>query len=465
MPEIDVRPAQPGDLDQVVECQATCWEEAYADLVPRRYPDDLSPPGRRRERWRRRIGGERRVAVAAHGVQVVGVASSGPRKDDDVEPAVELISLYVRQAWWGRGIGSRLLDACVGDADAYLWVFEANERARDFYASKGFRPDGSGKLDPGTDLWEIRLVRHGAAGADRLAAAGLVDYESDIDDNERWVDFALRDGDIVISTRSKSGTTWMQMICALLVFQTPALPEPLSYLSPWLDHLVVQQDELFARLAGQRHRRIIKTHTPLDGIRVRSGASYIVVSRQPLDMAVSLYHQGANLDRARIAELAGQPPPAETGPRPILRDWLLEWIERDDDPRTSLDSLPGVLAHVADARRRERSEDNVLVVRYEDLLADLDGQMRRIAARLGIAVDDTIWPGLVRAATLDGMRAALDSVVPDPDRIFRDRRAFFGRGSSGAGRELLTDAEYAHYRQRVRDVSSPDLDAWLHGDA
>ena len=49
-------------------------------------------------------------------------------------------------------------------------------------------------------------------------------YRSDDEDSARWEEFRFRDGDIVISTRSKSGTTWMQMICALLVFQTPDLP-------------------------------------------------------------------------------------------------------------------------------------------------------------------------------------------------------------------------------------------------
>ena len=43
-------------------------------------------------------------------------------------------------------------------------------------------------------------------------------YRSDEEDSARWTGFPFRDGDIVISTRSKSGTTWMQMICALLVF-------------------------------------------------------------------------------------------------------------------------------------------------------------------------------------------------------------------------------------------------------
>jgi aryl sulfotransferase len=37
----------------------------------------------------------------------------------------------------------------------------------------------------------------------------------------------------------------------------------LAELSPWLD---ISRDEVQARLSAQRHRRFIKTHTPLDGI-------------------------------------------------------------------------------------------------------------------------------------------------------------------------------------------------------
>jgi hypothetical protein len=228
----------------------------------------------------------------------------------------------------------------------------------------------------------------------------------------------------------------------------------------------VPQDTVFAALAGQRHRRIVKTHTPLDGIRMRDGATYVVVVRQPIDMAVSLYHQGANLDRARIAELAGLPAPEPSAePRTTLHEWLLEWIDSDADPLSSLDSLPGVLAHASDARERAMRASNVLVVRYEDLLADLDGQMRVVSARLGIAVDPSTWPDLVSAATLDSMRANVEAVIPDPGGIMHDHGAFFRRGTSGAGREALSDAEYARYRERVRALSSSDLDAWLHGAA
>lgn len=108
-----------------------------------------------------------------------------------------------------------------------------------------------------------------------------VRYRSDDEDSDRWTDFVFRPGDIVISTRSKSGTTWMQMICALLIFQTTELPERLNALSPWLDFLGTPKDEAYERLAAQDHRRFIKTHTPLDGIPLDDRVAYIVVARHP----------------------------------------------------------------------------------------------------------------------------------------------------------------------------------------
>ncbi|WDV30559.1 sulfotransferase domain-containing protein [Streptomyces sp. AD16] len=106
-------------------------------------------------------------------------------------------------------------------------------------------------------------------------------YKSPQQDSARWDDFPLREGDIVVSSPAKAGTTWVQMICALLIFQTPELPKPLSALSPWLDQLFTPRDQMFAQLAEQEHRRVIKTHVPLDGLPLDPRVSYLVVARHP----------------------------------------------------------------------------------------------------------------------------------------------------------------------------------------
>lgn len=167
-----------------------------------------------------------------------------------------------------------------------------------------------------------------------------VRYRSPDEDSGRWDGFAFRPGDIVISTRSKHGTTWMQAICALLVFQTPELPGPLAELSPWLDWVGEPRRDVVARLEAQAHRRFLKTHTPLDGLPRDSLATFVVIARHPLDAAVSLYYQGANLDRDRIASLTGTHRPDPMAAPPPLHDWLVDWIDREASPRQELDSLP-----------------------------------------------------------------------------------------------------------------------------
>ena len=300
-----------------------------------------------------------------------------------------------------------------------------------------------------------------------------VRYQSDDEDSARWEGFEFRPGDIVISTRSKSGTTWMQMICALLIFQRPDLPAPLGRLSPWLDWLITPREQVLARLGAQQHRRFIKTHTPLDGLPSDPRATYIIVGRHPLDMAVSLYHQSQNINRDRVRELTGRCGPDDARkPRPALHDWLVSWIDSRERPEEQLDSLPGVMWHLSDAWAKRTSPavlpepgaagPAVLLVHYDDLSADLDGEMRRLAALLGITVPEQRWPDLVRAATFEHMRARAAAQAPDPAGILKDPAAFFRRGYGGAGHEELEQAELARYYARAAMLAAPDLLSWLH---
>jgi hypothetical protein len=287
-------------------------------------------------------------------------------------------------------------------------------------------------------------------------------YRSPDEDSSRWIGFPFRDGDIVISTRSKSGTTWMQMICALLIFQTPELPEPLGRLSPWLDWLVHPRDEVYARLAAQRHRRFIKTHTPLDGVPIDPRVTYVVVARHPLDAVVSLYHQGDNIDRQRMRELTGAPEPVEPpGERNPVHVSLANWIDRDYDRHELLDSLQGYLWHLSDAWAR-RDQPNVVLVHYDDLQADLEGEMRRLADRFGIDVPEATWPTLVEAAGFASMQARARELAPGANGVLKSPEAFFRRGRSGAAREILDGAAIARYEARASALAPPDLLRWLH---
>lgn len=291
---------------------------------------------------------------------------------------------------------------------------------------------------------------------------GIVRYRSPDEDSARWDDFRFRAGDIIISARSKHGTTWTQMICALLILQTSQLPAPLDALSPWLDWLGEPREDVFARLEAQQHRRFIKTHTPLDGIPRHPLVTYVVVARHPLDAAVSLYHQGDNIDRERVRQLTGQSQqPASANRRPSLHDWLAAWINWDADPQNDLDSMPGVMRHLAGAWAR-RTKPTTILVHYHDLSTDLDASMRALATRLGIAVPEHAWPELVRAATFEQMRSRAQELAPDTRGVFEDPSRFFREGVSGAGRRHLSPSELGHYMTKANKMVPPDLLKWLH---
>ena len=301
-----------------------------------------------------------------------------------------------------------------------------------------------------------------------------VHYKSVIFDSARWDGFEHRPDDIVISTPPKCGTTWTQRICSLLVFQTPELEKPLTSVSPWLDMVTRPHADVLADLEAQRHRRFIKSHTPFDGLPYDERVTYLCVGRDPRDVALSWDNHVANTDfgallAARGASVgnedlgeklaAGLPPVLETERE---RFWA---FVTDPTPATeAASSLLAVLHHLA-SFWAVRDRANVVLLHYDDLQADLEGQMRALAARLGIAVPEDRWPALVEAATFAEMRRNADRFAPAvTESIWRDNRQFFRRGRSGQWRDLFEDGDRARYEARVQELASdPAFVAWVHG--
>src|SRR5262249_5861248 len=110
-----------------------------------------------------------------------------------------------------------------------------------------------------------------------------------------------------------------------------------------------------------------------------------------------------------------------------------------------------------------REHSNVVLVHYADLQCDLEGEMRRIAQRLDIEIDEDRLPELVAAAGFDAMRERADEIAPDATLgLLQSNRAFFHRGANGQWRELLDDTDRQRYAERVSQLAPADLIEWAH---
>ena len=286
-------------------------------------------------------------------------------------------------------------------------------------------------------------------------------------DNIRWDGFELRDSDVVISTPPKCGTTWTQMLCALLIFDGPEFPAPLSTLSPWLDQSVRPLEDVVAAYGSQRHRRFIKTHTPLDGIPFRENVTYVVVGRDPRDVMISMEHHFANVDFDRVLALREravgnhdlgtlpQRPTAGGDPSERLRSFIRE------AQFTGVVNLAQVLHHL-DTGWQRRDASNVVMCHYADYTADLPAEVVRLARALDIDISANRASELAAEASLDRMRERAVEVIPNAGAFWKDDQAFLRAGGFGEWQAWATDDDLAEYSATVSNTVSDDLARWAH---
>ncbi len=284
-------------------------------------------------------------------------------------------------------------------------------------------------------------------------------------DSKHWERYTPRTGDVVVATAPKVGTTWTQRIVSLLIFQSTA-PLPIMQVSPWIDcRFQIPIDVMIPMLEAQTHRRAMKSHLPFDALPIYDEVKYIHTARGGLDACFSFHNHflnftpGAIANIQRIAEEDGEAatPPPETPQDP--REFFLGWVEPSKGS-----AAPGVdmFFDIERSYWTERHRENLLMVHYNDLKADLSGEMKRIAAFLGIETPAELWPQLVEAATFDKMKAEGAALLPGIEMAFQGgHQTFLNKGTNGRWREVLSEDDVKRYRDRAAVELSPGLNRWL----
>lgn len=291
-------------------------------------------------------------------------------------------------------------------------------------------------------------------------------YRTWIADSRRWDGYRPRAGDIVVATYPKCGTTWMQQIVSLLIFQTPD-PRDIGEIAPWIDRRVGPSVEaLLARLDAQAHRRAMKSHMPFDALPIFDEVRYIHVARDGRDACMSYHNQITRFKPEMVEALSKSGLDDETIGKPYpkfpadvagyFRLWLNEGLG-------AADGMPFVsyfdLEHTYWV---ERHRPNLLMVHYRDLKTDLSGEMRRIAQFLDITVPEEIFPKLVKAATFEEMRRVGDQLMPRLLMSFEggtDR--FFFKGENDRWRGVFDERDLAVYESKLKSRVPPACAKWL----
>jgi aryl sulfotransferase len=276
-------------------------------------------------------------------------------------------------------------------------------------------------------------------------------------DSTIWNDFGFRDDDIIVATYAKSGTTWTQQIVGQLVFQGDE-SVAMHDVSPWLDLRVPAAEVKLAALELQTHRRVIKTHLPLDALVFSQKAKYLYIGRDGRDVLFSFHHHhthGNALWYELLNDTPGRVGPPILPPDPDIRRYFRTWLEQNGYPIWSL--WENVSTWWA-----ARELPNVKLVHFNALKADLAGEMRAIAEFLAIEVADEDWPAIIEHCSFDYMKAHADHVAPLGGAIFDGGAgSFINKGVNGRWRDVLSPEDVAAYEHMAREKLGPDCAHWL----
>lgn len=276
-------------------------------------------------------------------------------------------------------------------------------------------------------------------------------------DSRRWNGFKFRADDIIIATYAKTGTTWTQQIVAQLIFG--GVDADLFETSPWVDMRMVPLDQMMAGLEAQKHRRFLKTHLPLDALVFSPQAKYIYIARDGRDTLWSLYNHHAGFTEEAYKMMNDVPDrvgPALEPPTADIVQYFHEWLDGGGLPMGA--SFWGHVQGWWDARRLP----NILLVHFNDLKADMPGQIRRIARFLNIPIDEDRWPVIIEHCTFDYMRNTTAAHSPLLDQVFQaGGKTFFNKGTNGRWKDVLSAAAVEKYERIAKASLTPDCAHWV----
>jgi aryl sulfotransferase len=281
-------------------------------------------------------------------------------------------------------------------------------------------------------------------------------------DSARWAGYRGRPGDIIIATFPKCGTTWTQRIVSMLLAGGSAVA-PVG--GAWFDFRLRGPVEPVLQAAeADSGRRLLKAHLAYDALPVSEGVKFIHVARDGRDAAMSMHNHArgftsqmnALMDEVSLSDpkFGDVAPRTPEDPAEAFHEWLTDGGARGDKGASFWEVERSYWAARRDA--------NMLLVHYNDLKADLAGEIARVARYLGIQLPSVVMSQIVAAAEFETMRAQGDTLMPTAANAWVDgAKTFLHKGVNGRWRGVFAEADLAAYMLKTTVEFTPALAAWL----
>lgn len=278
------------------------------------------------------------------------------------------------------------------------------------------------------------------------------DYFTSYFYSDRWDSFSPRDGDIVINTSMKSGTTWTQAIVANLLFKgkIPGWDEPdkgVFDMTPWVDLKILPYGMIPGILEHQTHRRFIKSHLAFDGLPYNPNAKYLVLFRDVRDVAYSYNEHLQGMSRLFFDIMDLSPylgPRAPDGTNWTGKKMFYDMI--DDESDGAGFGLWSYWHHYA-TWRAYKHLPNVKLIHYNKLRENPKKEIADMAAFLEIDISEDELDVVVQQTTLEYMKANVSSILGRGlAAMFEDGgQSLINKGTNGRWKDELTDADIQFY--------------------
>lgn len=265
---------------------------------------------------------------------------------------------------------------------------------------------------------------------------------------EATMDYTPRDGDIIIASYPKTGTTWLQYIVHQIVSKgqkPPSMEDMTCKVIPFIDKAGIDAIETLTE------PRIYKHHFPYNVTQKNPNAKYLYIYRNPEDALVSYYY--------------------------FMQNLMEEVLDFDAFFEGFMSGNVGygryfehVLSYLA------LNEDQKLLISYEKLRSNRRDEILRIAKFIGedyfedIARDESVLLKILEHTSFDYMKKNLSFIHPKPkadNRILKELNNpktvnFFRKGEVGDGKKILTSDQLKCLNELMKKLmkGTDIIDEW-----